>query len=79
MRRGAHNWVNNFSDAGRRKAAGQAKDAARKRLEAFAEVLASHDEAYLSVAAAANVAGIPYKTAEKYFAQIRKELGPQAV
>lgn len=79
MRRGAHNWVNNFSDAGRRKAAGQAKDAARKRLEAFAEVLASHDEAYLSVAAAANIADIPYKTAEKYFAQIRKELGPQAV
>ena len=79
MRRGAHNWVNNFSDAGRRKAAGQAKDAARKRLEAFAEVLASHDEVYLSVAAAANIAGIPYKTAEKYFAQIRKELGPQAV
>jgi len=79
MRRGAHNWVNNFSDAGRRKAARQAKDAARKRLEAFAEVLASHDEAYLSVAAAANIAGISHRTAEKYLAQIRKELGPQSV
>lgn len=79
MRRGAHSWVNNFSDAGRRKAAGQAKDAARKRLEAFAEVLANTDEAYMSVAAVANLAGIPYKTAQKYFAQIRKELGPQAV
>ena len=54
-----------------------ANRAARKRskMAAFAEALSEHG----SIANAARETGITYKTAEHYFAQMRRELGPQAV
>jgi molybdenum-dependent DNA-binding transcriptional regulator ModE len=45
------------------------------QMAAFAERLSEHG----SIANAAREVGITYKTAEHYFAQMRRELGPQAV
>jgi molybdate transport repressor ModE-like protein len=47
----------------------------QRQMAAFAERLSEHG----SIANAAREAGITYKTAEHYFAEMRKKLGPQAV
>lgn len=60
---------------GRRVSAANRTARKQRQLAAFAERLSEHG----SIANAAREVGITYKTAEHYFSEIRKELGPQAV
>jgi len=46
----------------------------RSRIEAFAEALAEHG----TIAKACTASGISYKTGERYLAEIKRGLGPQA-
>ena len=59
---------------GRQIAAANRAAKKRSKMAAFADRLSEHG----SIANAAREVGITYKTAEHYFAQMRKELGPQA-
>ena len=75
MRRHTGASIYAIQGLGRQVAMARRTERKQRQMAAFAERLSEHG----SIANAAREAGITYKMAEHYFAEMRKKLGPQAV